>query len=77
MAENENELLCHHGTVLGLSPLSVVYEGNYQGRIVAVKKIPINNLRDREIETVRFLNHENVVKILVQGNSEEEETVYR
>ncbi len=49
---------------LGEGGFAIVYLGSFNGRQVAVKKIQIERIEDREVKLQRSLEHENVLKLL-------------
>jgi len=75
MAENKN-VLPFYETVLGTSPLSVVYMGSCNGQPVAIKKVI--NLSDR-VTSDRWpaLKHDYVLKVLAQFQSSQKGHIYR
>lgn len=50
-------------SVLGKGNFGSVYEGTYEGRQVAVKRILVENVSPREIKLHPTLEHENVLKV--------------
>ena len=64
---NQNELNLYQSQKLGAGAYGVVYDGKYKGAKVAVKKIHLDKLgeREKDREMLHFkLEHKNVVKII-------------
>jgi serine/threonine protein kinase len=50
--------------VLGTGGYGTVFEGQWRGIPVAVKRVPNNSTKEREERALLKLNHPNVIKLL-------------
>jgi serine/threonine protein kinase len=63
----------YRNKILGEGGCAAVYEGEWHGKPVAVKRIPTNKVasNEREEDALKMLNHQNVIKLFHVESDEE------
>lgn len=64
------EIIINVHAELGKGGFADVFKGKFRGNNVAVKRVEINEVNESEEETMKELDHPNIIKLLHCENSE-------